>query len=78
MIMATRWQQALSPYLPQAWMRELARLDEQTQMQLQEIRLRSGTPVMLTVKGKSRLLRDQPPLICSQDDLEALFLAACD
>lgn len=78
MITATRWQQALSPYLPQAWMRELAGLDEQTQAQLQEIRLRSGAPVMLTVKGRSRLLRDQPPLICSQDDLEALFLAACD
>ncbi len=78
MIPATRWQQALAPYLPQPWMRELANLDIQTQAQLQEIRLRSGAPVMLTVKGKSCLLRENPPLVCSQDELETLFLAACE
>lgn len=78
MTMENRWQQALAPYLPQPWMRELAGLDIQLQAGLQEIRLRSGAPVMLTVKGRSRLLRANPPLICSQSELEALFLAACE
>ena len=39
----------LEPYLPEKWLRALAGLPEPLQAQIQELRLRSGQPVTLSL-----------------------------
>ena len=76
----------LEPYLPGKWLRTLAALPPGIQAQIQELRLRSGQPVTLSMPaGDGYLGRcgvtelKQPGLfICSAGELERIFLRLCE
>jgi len=70
------WIKWISPYLKTEWIKALETLDVHKRETLQEIRLRSGRPIMITAGGKSYPVVDNP--ICSDKDLETVFLTACE
>ncbi len=76
----------LEPYLPGKWLQALARLPERIQMQIQELRLRSGQPVTVSMPGGDGYLGrcgvtelKQPGVfVCTAADLERVFLRLCE
>lgn len=76
----------LEPYLPGKWLRALAGLPEPLQAQIQELRLRSGQPVTLSLPagdgylGRSGVteLRQPGLYLCSAAELERIFLRLCE
>ena len=72
----TEWLDCVIGYLSDQWRESLIRLDKEVVSQVQEIRFRCGKPGMITAAGKNIVLN--PELVCSERDLENLFLAACE
>lgn len=76
----------LEPYLPGQWLRALTRLPEELQAQIQELRLRSGQPVTLSLPagdgylGRSGVTELKQPgvFVCGADELEQIFLRLCE
>jgi stage III sporulation protein AA len=72
------WCQSLFAYLPAPWVDALRALGAGQLARMQEIRLRSGAPVMVTIGGMNRPLTQDGKMVCSQQQLDSIFLAACE
>ncbi len=80
------WLESLRPYLPAAWLTALAALPTAQQNTIQELRLRAGQPLRLSLPMGERYLGQhgitelrQPGLYgCSPAQLEDCFLRFCD
>lgn len=76
----------LKPYLPEEWLRALTKLPVNLQARIQELRLRSGQPVTVSLPagdgylGRSGVteLRQPGLFICEADELEQIFLRLCE
>lgn len=76
----------LEGYLPPLWMTALRRIPTAQTETIQEIRLRVGRPVGLSVPGGERFLAtsgmcallQRDVLICSQEQLDGCFMRFCD
>lgn len=74
-------------FLPERMKNALNRVPENLKSRIQEIRVRAGLPVCLTVGGKSLFLRENGQtceglladiLRADKDDLDTIFLALCN
>lgn len=80
------WLGILDAYLPPLWMTALRRIPSAQMAMVQEIRLRVGQPVLLSVPMGDRYLSvsgmcglmQRGLLICSQEQLDACFWRFCD
>lgn len=80
------WLGILDTYLPPLWMTSLRRIPSAQMATVQEIRLRVGQPVRLSVPAGDRYLSvggmcglmQRGVLICTQEQLDACFWRFCD
>jgi len=65
----------LSGYLPENILSEIMRLDSETKSKVEEIRLRAGKPVLLTVNADKTFLGNKKKLIATNEDINEVLSA---
>lgn len=63
----------LSGYLPEKYLKEIMRLDPKIQSRVEEIRLRAGKPVLLTVNADKYFLGSSEKLIATGEDIKEIL-----
>ncbi len=66
------------PYLPQGVRGGIQQLSQQKQDAIQEVRLRMGRPVTLTIQNNEELLLTAPPITVNTSIMETVFKSICE